>query len=801
MKLPKFLSTAAVLALSVGMLGTSMPAVNTSAANQDVQSPELQAHESHTYGGAPVDLALANDERLIEMLKNGGKIASDATPAEAEKALNEFLKKKAEGLAQGKGELDGKREKVLNEMKEQASENGLVNGKGNKLGHSKEVKGVEEEEWNGGQRVDKVLALLIEYPDFPASSIKAENTDMYYDEYVKEHYTDMLFSDNGYEGPNGENLVSVKQFYEEQSGGSYSIEGEVAGWYKASKPAAAYGGNNSNDNDKDARGLVTEALMAAAADPNLDLNQYDQEDRYDLDGDGDYREPDGLIDHLMIVHSSVGEEAGGGQLGGDAIWSHRWSLGGVTPLPGTEAEVPYWGGAMAAYDYTIEPADGAAGVFAHEYGHDLGLPDEYDTIYSGAGEAVAYWSIMASGSWAGDIPGTEPTGFSAWSKEFLQGTMGESNWLTGQTIDAKDVNSKGIEVLLDEAVTKGKNNDAVRVDLPGKVKVINTPAAGEFEYYGGTGDEADHKMTATVDLTNAGSATLDYDVWYNIEEHWDFGMVQVSEDGGETWTSLSTPNTRSDIVEDGYPAIKENLPGYSGTSDGWIHESINLEQYAGKEIMLQFRYMTDWGTTLEGMFVDNISVKADGSEVLFDGAENEESAFAFAGFDKHTGSSTSPHYYLLEWRSHNGVDEGLSHIRRGDSLMTYDSGLVVWYVDEGYDNNWTGMHPGDGFLGVVDADQHTNYWSDGAAGSTRYQVHDAAFSLDQTEKMFLDYTDLYGITMTDNHTKRIPLFDDSADYSNAGLVDAGRNVPEYGLKFRVTGKSADGTVGKVLIFK
>ncbi len=800
MKLPKFMSTAAALALSVGMLGTSLPAVNTSAANKDVQSPDLHAQESHTYGGVPVDLALANDERLIEMLKKGGKIASDATPAEAEKALNEFLKKKAEGLAQGKGELDGKREKVLNEMKEQASENGLVNGKGNKLGHTKEVKGVEEEEWNGGQRVDKVLALLIEYPDFPASSIKAENTDMYYDEYTKEHYTDMLFSDDGYEGPSGEKLVSVKQFYEEQSGGSYSIEGEVAGWYKASKPAAAYGGNNSADNDKDARGLVKEALIAAAADSNLDLSQYDQEDRYDLDGDGNLREPDGLIDHLMIVHSSVGEEAGGGQLGGDAIWSHRWSLEGVTALPGTQAEVPYWGGAMAAYDYTIEPADGAAGVFAHEYGHDLGLPDEYDTIYSGAGEAVSYWSIMASGSWAGDIPGTEPTGFSAWSKEFLQGTMGNSNWLTGQTIHADDVNRKGVEVLLDEAVTKGKNHDAVRVNLPDKVKVINTPAAGDFEYYGGTGDEADHKMATTVDLTNAGSATLDFDVWYNIEGHWDFGMVQVSEDGGETWTSLSTPNTTSEIVEGGYPAIQQNMPGYTGTSDGWINESINLDQYAGKEIMLQFRYMTDWGTALEGMFVDNISVKADSSEVLFDGAE-EESAFAFDGFDKHSGSSTSPHYYLLEWRSHNGVDEGLSHIRRGDSLMTYDSGLVVWYVDEGYDNNWTGMHPGDGFLGVVDADQHTNYWSDGAVGSTRYQVHDAAFSLAKTEKMFLDYTDLYGFTMTDNHTKRTPLFDDSADYSNIGLVDAGRNVPEYGLKFRVTGQSADGTVGKVLIYK
>ncbi|PAF12328.1 hypothetical protein CHH61_25080, partial [Shouchella clausii] len=71
-----------------------------------------------------------------------------------------------------------------------------------------------------------------------------------------------------------------------------------------------------------------------------------------------------------------------------------------------------FGGLLGAWDYTIEPEDGAAGVFAHEYGHDLGLPDEYDTIYSGAGEPVEFWSIMSAGSWAGKIPGTEPTGFS-----------------------------------------------------------------------------------------------------------------------------------------------------------------------------------------------------------------------------------------------------------------------------------------------------------------------------------------------------------------------------------------------------
>lgn len=753
-------------------------------------------------GGAPIDLGIANDERLIEMLKKSGKIAKNATPAEAEKALQKYLQNKAAGASKEPGELH-KHEKELNStLNEKLAGTGLVNGKGNKAGQTKgtTVEPVKEEAWNGGKRQDNVLVLLIEYPDYPASQIKPEDTDMYYDEYLKQHYTDMIFGENGYVGPNGEKLVSVKQYYEQQSGGSYTIDGQVAGWYKASQPAAYYGGNNASDNDSNARALVKEALYAAAADRSVDLNNYDQEDRYDLDGDGNYREPDGLIDHLMVVHSSVGEEAGGGQLGADAIWSHRWNLGGVTTLPQTKTKVPYWGGKLAAYDYTIEPADGAAGVFAHEYGHDLGLPDEYDTIYSGAGEAVAYWSIMSSGSWAGKVPGTEPTGFSPYAREFLHATMPGSNWLTGSTIHADDVKSTGVEVLLDQANSKGANNDAVKVDLPDKVNVINTPASGAWEFFGGKGDEADHQMVTQVDLTNASSAILEYDAWYDIESNWDYAMVQVSTDGGTSWKSLSTANTNSDLVSDGYPAIKENLPGYTGSSNGWIHESIDLSEYAGQSIQLQFRYMTDWGTSLNGFFVDNVKVTADGAELLNDGAEGE-SAFEFNGFEKHEGKTATKHYYLLEWRSHNGVDEGLKNIRRGASLMTYDSGLVVWYVDNGYDNNWTGVHPGDGYLGVVDADQTINRWSDGALGSTRYQIHDAAFNQGKTEGMFLDYSSILGITMKDNATQRTPIFDDSANYISPVLPDAGRNVPTYGLKFRVLGQSSDGTVGKVLISK
>jgi immune inhibitor A len=794
MKKRKIVSTALTLSLGLGLF-------NVAAAPPNVKATDFTS--KLTSQGAPIDLGIANDERLIEMLKKNGTIAKNATPAEAEKALKKFLQAKSKStktldqLPAGLGKL---------KKSEKAESNGLKNGKGNKLGQAKKntVDSVQEESFEGEVRTDKVLVLKIDFPDYAKSSITKEETDMFYEDYTDEHFQNMIFGEDGYKGPNGEKLTSMKQYYQQQSGGSYDVEGNVAGWYTADHPAAYYGGNVPAPDGSDARPrtLVREALIKAAADPNINLGDYDKWDRDDLDEDGIHAEADGVIDHLMIIHAGVGEEAGGGSLAGDAIWSHRWNLGGYTLVPGEVSDSNNFGGnRLTALDYTIEPEDGAAGVFAHEFGHDLGLPDEYDTIYSGAGEAIEYWSLMSAGSWAGKVPGTEPPGMSPYAKEMLTAIHG-GNWLSGTTLKADEITKQGTTVLLDEAVTKGTNNDAVRIDLPGKLKILNTPSEGTFEYYGGKGDEVDHKMVATIDLTGRTSATLDFDAWYDIEKDWDYAMVQISTDAGTTWTSLESKRTTSTLDPNGYPAIKENLPGYTGSSNGWIHETLDLSAYAGQEIQLQFRSMSDWATNLDGFFTDNVKVTADGADVFFDGAEGE-SLFTLAGFEKHDGKSSTKHYYLLEWRSQNGVDEGLKHIRRGASLMSYDPGLVVWYVDESYDNNWTGDHPGEGFLGIVDADQHTNYWSDKAVGASRYQLNDAAFGLAKSSKMFLDYSKVpgFGVTLKDNFTQRNPLFDDSANYSNPGLVDAGRNVPKYGLKFRVVGESADGSVGKVLIFK
>ncbi|QHS23626.1 peptidase M6 [Virgibacillus sp. MSP4-1] len=146
--------------------------------------------------------------------------------------------------------------------------------------------------------------------------------------------------------------------------------------------------------------------------------------------------------------------------------------------------------------------------------------------------------------------------------------------------------------------------------------------SGNQVFWGNEGNEADHNMIFEADLSNVSDATLTFDNYIDIEEQWDFGMVQVSTDGGQTWNSLENENTRSDVVENGYPKIKENVPGFTGTYEDWQTETFDLSEYAGQEVLISFRYLTDWASNNSGWFVDNIEIPEIG--LTYDGSSVDE---------------------------------------------------------------------------------------------------------------------------------------------------------------------------------
>jgi hypothetical protein len=99
---------------------------------------------------------------------------------------------------------------------------------------------------------------------------------------------------------------------------------------------------------------------------------------------------------------------------------------------------------------------------------------------------------------------------------------------------------------------------------------------------------------------------LTFDTYYDIEEFWDFGFVQVSTDGGYNWVSIPNAFTTDLHDPNAHPKVVANLPGLTGWSEAWVNMSYDLSAYAGQNILVAFRYVTDWATYYDGWFIDNV---------------------------------------------------------------------------------------------------------------------------------------------------------------------------------------------------
>ena len=131
-------------------------------------------------------------------------------------------------------------------------------------------------------------------------------------------------------------------------------------------------------------------------------------------------------------------------------------------------------------------------------------------------------------------------------------------------------------------------------------------------WWSNKGDVIDSTLTAALDLRTVVSPSLNFDVWHSIEENWDFAYLEVSVDGGKTWTILETP-----LTSDEDPLDVSFGPGYTGTTDDWEPESISLDRWAGQEILVRFQYITDAAIHDHGLCLREIQVidEASGTEL------------------------------------------------------------------------------------------------------------------------------------------------------------------------------------------
>jgi immune inhibitor A len=677
----------------------------------------------------------------------------------------------------------------------------------------------------GRERTDRIFTILVEFgdrvddstmydpdgPDGPAPAVvkyggtpgplhnriprpdrTKDNSTDWRPDYDREHFRTLYFGE-------GDGVESLKTYYERTSSGRYSVEGEVSDWVKVEYNEARYGSNYcGNNNCPNVEDLVRDGVAAWVAgqkaagrtDAQLaeQVARFDVWDRTDHDNDGVFEEPDGYIDHFQIVHAGEDGSAGGGAQGPDALWAHRGYAysrddGDRGPAGFKAGGVPVGGTGVWVGDYTMQPENGGLGVFAHEYAHDLGLPDLYDTNnVPGVENSVGFWSLMSSGSWLGtgkESIGDLPGDMTAWDKLQL-------GWLNYERAEAATASTHTLGV----SAYNTRRPQALVVELPEKTvtTTVVRPAAGLRQWWSDHGDNLSHTLTLArpVDLTGRTRAALTLDGWWDIEKDYDYLYTQVSTDGGASWRTI-------DGTADGRPIPRDggDKPALTGVSGEYRKLVYPLDAYAGQRIGIRFRYRTDGGVSGMGFAADGIAVTADGVTLVADGAESADGPWSARGFTRVGGTVTGvfPQFYLAENRQYVSYDRTLrvgpynfGFGRPKENWVehyAYGPGLLIWQWDTSQRNNNVTEHPGQGLLLPVDAHPEPMRWTDGTAVSNKITPYDAAFSRFPTPGFTLHKQD---VPLYIQPRKGNPVFDDhkgvywSAENRYAGVRTADTNT-------------------------
>lgn len=133
-------------------------------------------------------------------------------------------------------------------------------------------------------------------------------------------------------------------------------------------------------------------------------------------------------------------------------------------------------------------------------------------------------------------------------------------------------------------------------------------------WWSNSGDSIDSTLTRPLDLKGLRHATLNFQVWHSLEEMWDYAYLEVSTDGGRKWNFLETPHTSTEN-----PVGNSFGVGYTGESEVWLQESVDLTQYSGQKILLRFQYVTDQAVNGAGLCLRQISITETGPHLIFDG--------------------------------------------------------------------------------------------------------------------------------------------------------------------------------------
>ena len=382
-------------------------------------------------------------------------------------------------------------------------------------------------------------------------------------------------------------------------------------------------------------------------------------------------------------------------------------------------------------DYTIQPENGGLGVFAHEFGHDLGLPDLYDTSGNtgGAENSTGFWTLMSSGANIGDGGpegiGDDPTDLGAWEKLQL-------GWLDYDTAVAGKKSEHKLGPA--EFATKSGAGTARRVAGEGSAAQSWGSVRGvrqqvlllglgrrphelddEVDHGAHRGDAA-HRQGAVPDRGGLGLRVPAGVVErrHVVDEHPDEPLAHTDPNGQN---------------------LGFGITGSTGVT--WVDLTGTLPVGTNA---VRFVYVTDAAVVEPGFQVDNIAV---GGTVI-GSAETDSEGWTFVGFRTTTGSEIElfANYYLAENRQYISYDTSLRTAYNFGFLDTrpdwvehfrYQNGLLINYWDTSQSDNNVGDHPGKGLILPIDAHPTFHHTYDGHLVRPRILTYDSTFGVEPKE--------------------------------------------------------------------
>ena len=549
----------------------------------------------------------------------------------------------------------------------------------------------------------------------PATSYTGGFTKAFFEKlmYSTEGYTQTVRPDvpNPWTGGNGFNFsgVSFRNWYAENSRNVYIPTGAVEE-VTIPKPVSYFGASacvGDDPTDDSASGIprysvaISATQQINAENPGFDWTQWDQEDTFDYDNDGNFHEPDGYVDHFFMIEAGTAQ---GGRLGEFLVWPHSSDVraGDVTLGPdgnkvgGIKVSDDGPLGSTWVLNYTISDETGGLGVMVHEYGHDIGLPDNYS--YTSGDANPGLWDEMGSGGYGGGLSSMNPVHHTIWDK--AEPYLG---WNDPVDIDLSTTTAVGEENAVEYKIGQQSKPpdgtiDGLRITLPGYDLTSSVTPIGENMWWSDRADDRNESIATTFNAQAGETITVSAALAYDIEQDFDYHYWEISSTVTGGWEPLSVYSDTLDLTTDDDPnggnPTGNGITGTSPNFPDWITATatISPEMHGGGPVQFRFRYFTDPGVQNEGVFLDNIRITGSASgEILFDDAEGgdnwthmSEGVNDTAPWRIFNGVTPVNQSYLVEWRN-SGEGTGFNGVSDQQAFATagFDMGLNrMYWIDE-----------------------------------------------------------------------------------------------------------------------